>query len=148
MRRLLDYSNIFMYVGFLLSQSILIMRSLIFSILMQHFSNLWERRKLTPPIEALIEFFVLELVTKVCLKRLSGSKVSLSEILCFWRQITSSWYLSAKYAISYFLDMESNVLTLKLLIRNAVLILINFSALLLATSDLILPDGFNTRSSL
>ena len=52
------------------------------------------------------------------------------------------------YAISYFLDMEANVLTLKVLIRNAVLILINFSALTLATSELILPDGFNTSSSL
>ena len=52
------------------------------------------------------------------------------------------------YAISYFLDMEVNVLTLKVLIRNAVLILINFSALTLATSELILPDGFNTSSSL
>ena len=52
------------------------------------------------------------------------------------------------YAISYFLDMEANVLTLKVLIRNAVLILIDFSALTLATSELILPDGFNTSSSL
>ena len=52
------------------------------------------------------------------------------------------------YAISYFLDMESNVLTLKVLIRNAVLILIDFSALTLATSELILPGGFNTSSSL
>ena len=55
-------------------------------------------------------------------------------------QITSNWYLSAKYAISYFLDMVSNVLTLKELMKNGVLILINFSALHLVTSDLILPD--------
>ena len=121
------------------------MWSLTFSMLMQQFSTFWESRKPTPPIEALIEFSVHEVVTKICLKRFS-CKVSLWEILCSWRQIRSSWYLSAKYAISYFLDMESNVLALKVLIRNGVLIFINFLALSLATSDLILPDGFNTRT--
>ena len=45
--------------------------------------------------------------------------------------------------------MESNVLTLKVLVRKDVLILINSSALPLATSKLMLPGGgFNTRSSL
>ena len=121
------------------------MLQLIFSILVQHFSSYLESRKPTLPIEALIEFFVHELVSKVCLKRFSGSKVSLCEILCSWRQMTSTWYFSAKYAISYFLDMESNALALKVLIRNGVLILLNFSALPLATSDLMLQGGSNAR---
>ena len=93
------------------------MWSLIFFMLVQHFSTFWERGKPVPPIEALVEFFAHELVTKVRLKRFPCSKVSLCEILCSWRQITSSWYLSAKYVIPYFLDMASNVLTLKVLTR-------------------------------
>ena len=59
--------------------------------------------------------------------------------------MTSTWYFSAKYAISYFLYMESNALALKVLIRNGVLILLNFSALPLATSDLMLQGGSNAR---
>ena len=130
------------------SKLILMMRLLIVSMLVQPFSTLWERGKPTPPIEVLIEIFVHELVTKVCLKRFYCSKVSLCEILCSCRSITSSWYLCSKYAISYFLGMESNVLALKVLIRNGLLILINFFALLLAASDLMLSGGFNSRSSL